>query len=105
MSPDVLSQQGEPLPTGAHEWYWGNGHPCCVNCGALARCEHQYERNRADTELRTERDALILAANSARVLIERHRARHGSNDLLNTALRELDDVLPTYQEERVDAEQ
>lgn len=46
--------------------------------------------------LLAERDTLIIAANSARVLIERHRATRGGSQLLSTALQELDDVLPTY---------
>lgn len=47
-----------------------------------------------DRAQREEIARLRLGANSARALIERHRARHGTNHLLDTALRELDDVLP-----------
>lgn len=45
-------------------------------------------------DLAAEVERLRTAANSARALLERHRATRGSTDLLTTALRELDDVLP-----------
>jgi hypothetical protein len=58
-----------------------------VDSAGLPAAAHQMRWAVAEVE------RLRLAANSARVLIERHRATRGSNDLLTTALRELDEAL------------
>lgn len=58
------------------------------------RAAHDAEIERLQTEI----ERLRLCANSARACLERHRATRGSNDLLNTALRELDDACPPYVE-------
>ena len=54
-----------------HEWYWGDGRPCCVNCGTLAYCEDaenmvtravaaEAEVERLRTALRRAHDALDI---------------------------------------------
>lgn len=60
--------------------------------GAMDALQQRAERAEAEVE------RLRLCANSARFCLERHRATRGSNDLLDTALRELDDACPPYVE-------
>lgn len=61
------------------------------------RGQGRYEGEWADDclALIAEVERLRLAGESARSLIERHRSTRGTNALLETALSELDDVLPT----------
>jgi hypothetical protein len=58
------------------------------------QCEPTSDERRADLVRDAER--WVELANGARCLVERHRARYGSSPLLETALRELDDLLAEF---------
>jgi hypothetical protein len=55
------------------------------------QCEPTSDERRADLVR-----GWVELANGARCLVARHAARHGSSLLLETALRELDDLLAEF---------
>jgi hypothetical protein len=54
-----------------HEWYWGNGRPSCVNCGALAHCDTSQDVVARAVAAEAEREELMRDALTWRKRYER----------------------------------
>lgn len=56
----VPATEGKPHMR-QHEWYWGDGRPCCVNCGTFTDCTEQKNVLARAIDAEAERDDLRAA--------------------------------------------
>jgi hypothetical protein len=81
----------------SHEWYWGNGRPCCVNCGVLADCKDSRDTvtravmAEADlAALREAAQALFDAADESWLVPDRPERMDAAFDALRAVLASAD---------------